>query len=307
MSQGRLPINTPFTKHSCEVTKIDPFNGDITTWTTFWDSYESAIHNNTELSDIDKFNYLKSLLEHTAHEAISGLTMTSVNYHEAITILRKQFGNKQQIISRHMLNVEPVISQHNLKSLRHLYDIVESHVRSLKALGVSPESYGSLLASVLLNKLPQELRLIVSRKITDGDWSLDALMEVMEQEVEARERTVTNISQTGRRAGKDQHTAAALMSSSCNPSYWYCQSHPSTICRVVMQVEARKEILRRSGRCFICLRKGHIGRECRSTTKCSKCGGRHHISICFRSTAKSTSPTSPVNTMTQSDQRKNSP
>ena len=69
-----------------------------------------------------------------------------------------------------------------------MYDIVESHVRSLKALGVSPESYGSLLASVLLNKLPQELRLIVSRKITDGDWSLDALMEVMEQEVEAREQ-----------------------------------------------------------------------------------------------------------------------
>ena len=77
---------------------IRPFNGDITTWTTFWDSYESAIHNNTELSDIDKFNYLKSLLERTGHEAISGLTMTSVKYHEAITILRKRFGNKQQII-----------------------------------------------------------------------------------------------------------------------------------------------------------------------------------------------------------------
>ena len=42
-------------------------------------------------------------------------------------------------------------------------------------------------------------------------------MEVMEQEVEVRERTVTNISQIGRRAGKDQHTAAALMSCSCNP------------------------------------------------------------------------------------------
>jgi hypothetical protein len=44
------------------------FNGDITTWTTFWDSYESAIHKNSELSDIDKFNYLKSLLERTAQE-----------------------------------------------------------------------------------------------------------------------------------------------------------------------------------------------------------------------------------------------
>ena len=65
------------------------FNGDITTWTTFWDSYESAIHKSPDLSDIVKFNYLKSLLERTALEAISGLTLTSDNYHEAISTLKK--------------------------------------------------------------------------------------------------------------------------------------------------------------------------------------------------------------------------
>ena len=78
------------------------FNGDITTWTTFWDSYEAAIHKNSELSDIDKFKYLKSLLERTAQETITGLTLTSTNYHEAISILKKRFGNKKQIIARHM-------------------------------------------------------------------------------------------------------------------------------------------------------------------------------------------------------------
>ena len=99
---------------------LRPFNGDVTTWTTFWDSYESAIHNNTDLSDIDKFNYLKSLLERAAYDAISGLTLTSANYHEAVAILKKRFGNKQQIIAKHMdmlLNAEPVTSQHNLTGL----------------------------------------------------------------------------------------------------------------------------------------------------------------------------------------------
>lgn len=65
------------------------FNVDITTWTTFWDSYEAAIHKNSEFSDIDKFNYLKSLLERTAQEVISGLALTSTKYHEAISILKK--------------------------------------------------------------------------------------------------------------------------------------------------------------------------------------------------------------------------
>ena len=42
---------------------IHKFNGEITKFQTFWDSFSSAIHTNTELSPIDKFNYLKSLLE----------------------------------------------------------------------------------------------------------------------------------------------------------------------------------------------------------------------------------------------------
>lgn len=39
-------------------------------------------------------------------------------------------------------------------------------MRSLKSLGVMPDSYGALLSSVLLNKLQTELRLIVSRKVS---------------------------------------------------------------------------------------------------------------------------------------------
>ena len=37
---------------------IRSFDGDITKWTGFWDSFNSAIHSNTALSEVDKFNYL---------------------------------------------------------------------------------------------------------------------------------------------------------------------------------------------------------------------------------------------------------
>lgn len=33
------------------------FNGSLMKWPTFWDSYESAVHNNKDLSNVDKFNY----------------------------------------------------------------------------------------------------------------------------------------------------------------------------------------------------------------------------------------------------------
>ena len=100
---------------------LKKFRGDLTRWATFWDTFESAIHNNSSLSDIDKFNYLNSLLEATASEAIAGLTLTSANYHEAILTLKRRFGNKQLIINRHMdllLHLESVTSINNLRGLR---------------------------------------------------------------------------------------------------------------------------------------------------------------------------------------------
>ena len=100
---------------------IQPFRGDLTTWTPFWESYRAAIHDNTSLNDAEKFNYLRSLLEHTALDAISGLSLTGPNYHEAISILEKRFGNKQRIISKHMdtlMNLEAMTSSNNLKALR---------------------------------------------------------------------------------------------------------------------------------------------------------------------------------------------
>ena len=116
------------------------------------------------------------MVSNNALEAISGLTLTGSNYDEAIQILQIRFGNKQLIINRHMeqfLNVDGVSSQHDMKDLRQLYDVIESNVRSLKSLGVKAESCGSLLSSVLMTKLPSELRLIVSRKFSDSDsWQL---------------------------------------------------------------------------------------------------------------------------------------
>ena len=168
--------------------------------------FESSIHFHPDLSEIDKFNYLHTLLEAPASDAISGLKLTASNYTEAITILKKRFGKRQQIITKHMdllMNIDPVASPHNLKGLRHLYDTVESQVRCLKSLGVSADTYGSLLLSVLMNKLPQEFRLIVSRHVREDEWTLSAIMDVTEREVIARERALGNSCQGVKKATKD--------------------------------------------------------------------------------------------------------
>ena len=110
-------------------------------------------------------------------------------------------------------------------------------------------------------------------------------MKEVEQEIEARERaqaTQAASSQSSRRPPREiPHSAATLLSGTSSMNCCYCQqAHVSEACGVVKQIEARKQILRKSGRCFICLRRGHIGRECRSRSRCGNCSGRHHASIC---------------------------
>ena len=115
---------------------IQLFSGDIIDWTSFWDSYEVTVHSNTSLSGIEKFSYLRSRLRGPALETILGMRMDNANYQEAVTVLKGRFGNKQQIITKHMevlMNIDPVTSNSNIKSLRHLYDTVEAQVRSLQS------------------------------------------------------------------------------------------------------------------------------------------------------------------------------
>ena len=140
--------------------QLRSFNGDLTRWTAFWESFESAVHNNSELSEVEKFNYLNSLLERSAREAVSGLALTTANYSKAIETLKRRFGCKQLIINKHMdalLQVEAVTSSQNSRGLRKLLDGVNSHIHSLQSLGVEQGSYSSLLCLVLVGKLPPDM------------------------------------------------------------------------------------------------------------------------------------------------------
>ena len=64
-----------------------------------------------------------------------------------------------------------------------------------------------------MNKLPQDLLLIVSREVKGDDWDLNELMKIIEGEVEARERALNSTSRASRSLNKDVPTATTLVSS----------------------------------------------------------------------------------------------
>lgn len=107
-----------------------------------------------------------------------------------------------------LMNKDAISSDRNLKELCRLYDHTESHVQSLRSLGIEAASYGTFLSPVLLAKLPPDLRLIVSRKVSDSNLDMDALQE----QLTARERANPQLAR--RSQEKPHHTASTLFSGS---------------------------------------------------------------------------------------------
>ncbi|XP_068758056.1 uncharacterized protein [Montipora capricornis] len=112
-------------------------------------------------------------------------------------------------------------------------------------------------------------------------------MRVLENELEARERAVlhdeSQLSAESQAFPNFQMrtTTSALFTKHSGPTCTYCkQNHPSNSCKMVTNPAARKNILMKQGRCFVCLRKDHLSKNCPSKHECFKCKGKHHISIC---------------------------
>ena len=75
--------------------EILKFTREPTKWKTFIDSYETAINSSSNLSNIEKFNYLRCYLEGDALHTIAGLTLTSEKYKKALDLLKNRYGNPQ--------------------------------------------------------------------------------------------------------------------------------------------------------------------------------------------------------------------
>ena len=72
---------------------LPTFSGDILAWQIFWDSFQTTV-NNPSLTNVQKFSYLKSQLNHSAEYCIPGLALTSANYEQEINLLKERFGNE---------------------------------------------------------------------------------------------------------------------------------------------------------------------------------------------------------------------
>ncbi|XP_028408229.1 uncharacterized protein LOC114530813 [Dendronephthya gigantea] len=265
--------------------KVKKFSGRIHEWQEFWDSFKSAIHNNANLSDVDKFSYLRGLIEGPARATIAGFSLTEENYNSAVEHLERRFGKPVAIERAHvseLLKVAAVHSERDVRGLRTLYDIVETHYRGLSALGVDENTYSGIVVPILLEKIPDTVRLTITRGKEYLNWTVNDMLKALLAEVELREdyRLTPTAKPLGSGGRRDQFSANGLHVNRDDRCAFCMGKHSHENCKRVTDLKERKTIIRKFGRCFKCLEKGHCARDCRTGSKCKNCKGGHHTAMC---------------------------
>ncbi|XP_064646772.1 uncharacterized protein LOC135499753 [Lineus longissimus] len=296
------PERTP-SKRKVNLPKLDlpRFSGNILEWKSFSDTFAAAIHDDTQLPNVQKFQYLRGQLDGEAKEVIAGLALTNENYAVAMTLLKERYGQQHKIVHEHMRalwSMGPPAD--DVVSLRSFYDQLESNVRGLEGLGKPQESYEALLVPLILDKLPSRIRITITRDHGDKEWRLP-LREAILQEIKAAEAgSFSNLSglsgvySSSSPAASSVPTAAFIAVKSKPQSENVCESdspaikrcsfckrsaHPSSECTIVSDVEKRMEIVRKDRLCYNCLGK-HKVVYCKSKFRCYKCKERHHTALC---------------------------
>ena len=286
---------------------IPSFSGDVLQWESFWDIFSATV-DDSDISEVTKFSYLKSSLTGEAAQAINGIALTASNYNIACCILKERYGRKERLIFSHISQLLGLAIPNKcaLASLKTLNDTLQGHTRALENLGIDSAQYGVILTPLVLSRLPQEIRLEWSREAEGRESDLTFLLEFLKKEIVRRERSQavkeslqqSSVPPAEEKRGK-QPTGSALTQQSRQKSApgtcGICgKGHTTDRCFKLTRAttEERRASVQAAGLCFRCLLPGHISKGCNAV--CNKCNGRHHTLFCdpSRSTKMQTKPPS---------------
>ncbi|XP_050527955.1 uncharacterized protein LOC126898049 [Daktulosphaira vitifoliae] len=134
---------------------ISVFTGEYSEWKPFYDLFSKLIHVNADLSDIQKFCYLRSSLSGEAANIIKSLETTANNYEIAWIMLKERYDNNKLIIQTHVKAIFELgmVHQESAVKIREFLDSLVCRISALKMLEEKPEEWGPMLMHLICTKL----------------------------------------------------------------------------------------------------------------------------------------------------------
>ncbi|KAK6027246.1 Tas retrotransposon peptidase A16, partial [Ostertagia ostertagi] len=276
---------------------LPQFSGKSWQWDSFWELFDATVHS-SQLSDLQKFNYLLKALKGEARESIARFQVSSANYYLAVAHLKERYGNVQSIITNLHSQLEHWSARSTqLKDQRKLHDQLSAITAQLVSKGECLDS--PWLLSKILSKFTVAIqRNALKEKVSlpqNECWTLTKLLTTLDKVIKQEEEIEKHIprKQENTQFPKKEMFRPQPQMKKRTPFCFYCESkeHWSTNCTKIVSPRARLEYLKKANRCIGCGSKTHSFTECK-TKGCMHCGKKHHASTCFKGDAPS--PSSPV-------------
>ncbi|XP_055604159.1 uncharacterized protein LOC129752396 [Uranotaenia lowii] len=272
--------------------KIPVFNGNLECWLNFHDLFVSLVHASTEISTIQKFYYLRSSLTGDALKLIQSIPISANNYPVAWNLLVDHFQNPARLKQSYIdaLFEFTALKRESATDLHSLVENFEATVKILNQLGEKTQYWDVMLIRMLSIRLDPTTR---------RDWEdfSSARNTISFQDLVAFiQRRVTVLQSIGnkipegltqnppRKSNPKSVSSLGAMQTFSRKCIICSENHPLYKCSQFshMKIEDKEQEVRRHQLCRNCLRKGHMSRNCPSTSTCRKCNGHHHTQLCFK-------------------------
>ncbi|XP_072389396.1 uncharacterized protein [Diabrotica undecimpunctata] len=288
---------------------LPSFEGDYDTWLFFRDTFNSIIHTNSELSNIQKFHYLRLSLKGIAADTIRNLDISDATYATAWSLLRERFENKPLLVNNHIKKLFnlPNISRNSHNDLRALLDGLQRHLRSLESLQIDITGWDPLIIYLVTTKLDNTSHREWEQSLKDNATNLPTLNELTEF-LKGKCRVLESLNNHD---DKLRTKAKSFVSTNNNSNTLNCslcsQNHLIYSCPNFskLQPTSRLNEAKRLKLCINCLRSGHPTKNCKSSG-CRKCGKPHHTLLHFHNSIQNTPNLEASSSQTPSNQTTNS-
>lgn len=172
---------------------LPTFNGDITAWKGWrlmWASYDQ----DPQLSEVEKFQYLRNALRGKAAECIANLQFNEEQYKNVLDKLENRFGDQKKLKSHYTAELEKLLATRlpntaSTQQLQKIYDGVNNSRLAFENLKIDMTSCGEYIKSDILHALLKSLttRWWRDKWIEEGEPNVNSILKELSKEIKLKE------------------------------------------------------------------------------------------------------------------------
>lgn len=296
------PAVAPIAKSAVRLPRLElvSFSGEPTKWPIFYETFKRTIHENPDLSDNERIQYLIGQLSGRALSVCTGVAPNADNYDIIWKTLVDKYEDKRSLATSY---------------LDQIFDFKSFNTATSKNLDAFLDKFCSAVAclkSLNMNNLADFILLYLSLKKIDSETAQSFEMHMRNNELPSYNDFITFLREQTKILERTAGPSNKRISNYVEP----LSKHPQKTTHVLLSANAhcvrckqtdhfnlykcpqflnlsindRFNYLKDLKACTNCLSTSHSNSSCKSTHSCRYCSSRHHSLICRQQTTSHTPP-----------------